>query len=59
MKSLDDSVELCTDNWIFSAYENIGRGEVLGAKWTDIDLGTLSWSKLPSSPNSENIIKRH
>ena len=23
MKSLDDSVELCTDNWIFSAYENI------------------------------------
>src|SRR6516225_2669436 len=21
MKSLDDSVELCTDNWIFSAYE--------------------------------------
>src|SRR5215471_21303678 len=25
MKSLDDSVELCTDNWIFSAYENIVR----------------------------------
>ena len=25
MKSLDDSVELCKDNWIFSAYENIVR----------------------------------
>jgi hypothetical protein len=23
VKSLDDSVELCTDNWIFSVYENI------------------------------------
>ena len=30
MKSLDDSVELCTDNWIFRAYENIVRPEWLG-----------------------------